>query len=91
MVAGAPLPLEYVDVFMPPLRAGTWRCCSGRGSTTALGMRGHVTFAARGGHLEVLQWARVHHCPWDHRVRTHAADEEIRQWAIAHGCPDKAE
>ena len=22
-------------------------------------------FAAEGGHLEVLRWARAHDCPWD--------------------------
>ena len=44
-----------------PLWAGTWRCCSGRGSVTA---RGTCTCscAASGGHLAVLQWARAHGC-----------------------------
>jgi len=47
--------------------------------------------AARGGHLEVLVWARGQHCPWDHRVRQQAANEKILQWAITHGCPDAPE
>ena len=27
-----------------------------------------VWIAAAGGHLEVLRWAREHHCPWDERT-----------------------
>jgi hypothetical protein len=35
----------------PPFWAGTWRCCSGRGSTAARGTRACVTSAVLGGHL----------------------------------------
>jgi hypothetical protein len=45
---------------------------------------------ARGGHLEVLQWAREKHCGWD--VGTcaelaHCGHLETMKWARAHGCP----
>ena len=45
--------------------------------------------AAGGGHLEVLQWARAHGCPWDHHTCTAAARNghlEVLQWARAQGC-----
>jgi len=46
--------------------------------------------AAAGGHLQVLQWARAHHCPWNEKT-SHAAAVgghlEVLQWARAHGCP----
>ena len=48
-----------------PLRAGTWRHCSGLGSTTARGMTGRAVNAAQGGHLEVLRWSGEHVCQWD--------------------------
>ena len=41
--------------------------------------REHVSFAAAGGHLEVLQWAREHGCPWNAAMRDPAA---------THGCSD---
>ena len=28
------------------------------------------SFAAEGGHLEVLQWARANGCPWDEQACT---------------------
>ena len=31
--------------------------------------------AARGGHLEVLKWARDNGCPWDVRTRELAASK----------------
>jgi hypothetical protein len=43
-----------------------------------------------GGHLEVLQWARRHGCPWDEYTCTAAAEEghlEVLRWARANGCP----
>jgi len=43
-----------------------------------------------GGHLEVLKWARAHHCPWDAEVRQTAEREghlELLQWAVEHGAP----
>ena len=30
-------------------------------------------YAAEGGHLEVLQWARENDCPWDEETCTYAA------------------
>ena len=31
--------------------------------------------AARGGHLEVLKWARANGCPWDEVIRELAASK----------------
>ncbi len=47
-------------------------------------------YAARGGHLDVLRWAREHDCPWDDGTCWSAAEGghlEVLQWARAHGCP----
>jgi hypothetical protein len=88
--AGAWLPVGCVERVKPPLRAGTWRCCSGRGSMTARGMRGTCSRAAEGGHLDVLRWAREHHCPWDANTRRVAQQHEhleLLQWAVEHGAP----
>ena len=44
--------------------------------------------AAWGGHLQTLQWAREHHCPWDARTCACAAAGghlEVLRWARAHG------
>ena len=46
--------------------------------------------AARGGHLEVLKWARANGCPWDGRTCAFAAEGghlEVLKWARANGCP----
>ena len=46
--------------------------------------------AAEGGHLEVLQWAREHGCPWDEKTCYWAAylgHLKILQWAREHDCP----
>jgi hypothetical protein len=66
----------------------------------ALGMRIHVRWlleeedtcrlAAKGGHLEVLQWAREHGCHWDAWTCSKAARGghlETLKWAREHGCP----
>ena len=50
---------------------------------------GLCAYAAEGGHLEVLQWARAQGCPWDWRTCAWAARNghlEVLQWARAHGC-----
>ena len=59
--------------------------------------RGHLSrqkylcwAAARGGHLEVLQWARANGCPWDEMTCKGAAlsgSLEVLQWLRANGCP----
>jgi hypothetical protein len=39
--------------------------------------------AAKSGHLEVLQWARQHGCPWDSRTCSYAAIAghlDVLQW-----------
>ena len=46
--------------------------------------------AARGGHLEVLKWARENGCPWDERTCRGAAQGgqlEALKWARENGCP----
>jgi hypothetical protein len=46
-------------------------------------------FAARGGHLEVLQWARANGCGWGISTCHEAARGghlEVLQWARANGC-----
>ena len=45
--------------------------------------------AALGGHLDVLQWAREHGCPWNERTCESAAlgkHLSVLQWAKEHGC-----
>ena len=52
--------------------------------------RNLCSYSAKGGHLEVLQWARAHGCPWDARTCLMAARNghlAVLQWARAHGCP----
>jgi hypothetical protein len=47
-------------------------------------------YAALGGYLEVLQWARANGCPWNERTCALAAESrqlEVLQWARANGCP----
>merc|ERR1719443_954090 len=51
---------------------------------------GLCAYAAMNGHLEVLQWARAHGCPWNTSTCAEAAENghlEVLQWARAHGCP----
>ena len=57
--------------------------------------RGHLEeeyvceFAAQGGHLEVLMWARANDCPWDEGTCWKAAEHghlEVLQWARENGC-----
>jgi hypothetical protein len=46
--------------------------------------------AAWGGHLDVLKWAREHHCPWDENTCMKAAESarlEVLHWAMEHGAP----
>jgi len=51
---------------------------------------GLCAYAAGGGHLEVLQWARAQGCRWDVDTCALAAMSghlEVLQWARARGCP----
>ena len=60
-------------------------CCSGRSQTDARG-----AYAAEGGQLDVLQWARANGCPWDGSTCAGAAEGghlDVLQWARANGCP----
>jgi hypothetical protein len=46
--------------------------------------------AAKGGHLEVLQWLRGNGCEWDAFTRVTAAGGDhlhVLKWARANGCP----
>jgi hypothetical protein len=46
-------------------------------------------FAAKNGHLKVLQWARANGCDWTHWTCDWAAKNghlEVLQWARANGC-----
>ena len=61
---------------------------------TGLHLRIRRTFlkseCAAGGDLEILQWAREHHCPWDKTTCESAAEGghlEVLRWARQHDCP----
>ena len=46
--------------------------------------------AARGGHLDVLKWARENDCPWDEETCANAAGGghlDVLKWARENGCP----
>jgi hypothetical protein len=46
--------------------------------------------AAKGGHLEMLQWARENGCPWNWQTCWKAAEGghlEVLKWASEKGCP----
>jgi hypothetical protein len=78
------------------LRAGTWRCCSGRKRTAVpTGTRAHARLPPAMGicryfsHLTVLQWARVNGCPRIESTCELAAASghlEVLRWARANGC-----
>jgi hypothetical protein len=47
-------------------------------------------YAAEGGHLEVLEWARANGCPWDKwtcRLAAEGGQLETLKWARENGCP----
>jgi len=49
-----------------------------------------MSFAAERGHLEVLQVAREHHCPWQELTCYYAARGghlAVLRWAVEQGCP----
>lgn len=51
---------------------------------------GHISTAARNGHLAAVVWLREHGCPWNEEVCIMAAaigNLHILQWARANGCP----
>ena len=45
--------------------------------------------AAKGGHLEVLKWARENGCKWDEYTCQFAAEQghiKVKDWAKENGC-----
>ena len=47
------------------------------------------SYAAKGGHLEILKWARENGCPWNENTRKSAAKGghlEVLKWARENGC-----
>jgi len=55
-----------------------------------VGRRLTCAYAAEGGHLEVLKWARENGCPWDKQTCAYAAKGghlEVLKWARENGCP----
>jgi len=54
-------------------------------------VREHVRVGmAKGGHLEVLKWARESGCPWYEETCVHAAAHghlEVLKWARENDCP----
>src|SRR5687767_10642909 len=51
-------------------------------------------YAAEGGHLNVLKWARRNDCPWDSNTANEAylyyrktIDILVLQWVLENGCP----
>ena len=60
------------------------------GVSGSLGLNDPCALAAQGGHLEALQWAREHYCPWDMWTCARAAEgghRDVLRWAWEHGCP----
>ena len=49
-----------------------------------------VPFSASGGHLHVLQYLRLHGCPWNIRVTdaaSHSGHEDVFEWLRTNRCP----
>jgi hypothetical protein len=60
------------------------------GVSGLLGFNNPCALAAAGGHLQALQWAREHHCPWDMWACARAAASghlDVLRWAREHGAP----
>jgi hypothetical protein len=84
------LPVGREDVRGAQRRAATWRCFSGRARTAARGDEYTCKYAAYGGHLDILKWARANGCPWGRTTCAFAAEGghlEVLQWARENDCP----
>ena len=49
-----------------------------------------MTYAARGGNLQLVQWLRSNGCPWGQDTCYEAVNEghvEVLRWARENGCP----
>ena len=52
------------------------------------------SYAAQGGYLKILKWARENGCPWDEETTRLAklyGRTRVLEWARANGCPEKKE
>ena len=61
-----------------------------RGAPDRTGSNNPCALAAKGGHLEALQWAREHGCEWVARTCKGAAlggHLAVLMWARQHDCP----
>ena len=90
MGAGASLLVGFVDVVHSPLSTGTWTCYSGRGSTTARGMRRRVKMPLSVGTLRCCSGReRTTTSGMSGRVAKAARHGhlEVLKWAVEHGNP----
>jgi hypothetical protein len=87
--------LKYVQEKMKEGRMDLIEYCGGKRMrevfqlSSEQGLDDVCMYAARGGHLKVLRWARENGCPWDHLTCAYAAGRghlEILQWARGNGC-----
>ena len=89
-------PRVGIAAFCQSLSSFVWAVANGcawqRVVTEKMAEYGHVDTCAtlaKGGHLEVLQWAREHGCLWNEGTCEFAAEGghlEVLQWAREHGC-----
>ena len=93
--AGARLPVERVDELLGSCGRAPGGAAVGAGTRLPVGVVKRLCVRRWGGHLEVMQWAREHDCPWGVKTCCCAARGghlEVLQWAREHGCPwDRSE
>ena len=89
--------MELEDVLVGGVERAPGNAAVGASERVPVG-REDVLGAAKGGHLEVLQWARQNGCPWDNNAareghllvrgtRAGTRHLEVLQWARQNGCP----
>jgi len=90
MGAGARLSMGLRDVLRARQGRAPGDAEAGAGARLPVGFSDRCAYAAGDGHLEILQWAREHDCPWDEYTGTHAAASghlEVLKWARERDCP----
>ena len=90
--AGTGLPVGLADVFIRRSVRAPARAAVGAGAPLPVGLV-DAGMAAEGGHLEVLQWAVEHNCPWDSDTCSFAAGAgrlEVLQWVRQHDATGEA-